>query len=293
MPKINNNDTIHSHSDLVTGEIPQDVQVEIIKRLEDTNIIMKFGRLEATTELVKTIAVSDGKMVVNKVGEAERINASKITNKLVRIVADKYASIAVYTNEYISWTDPDFRENFITEFVRAFNEKTNTEFLPQLLESATTAGHVVDGDLNAETIQEALQYVMDNFDDDSMVALFSNSNKMFVKTLADSVAHVRYFDPEDNTFLGVDTEFLQSIAKGTAYVLSGENAIAYIFPKNIQVEYSNSAQISSIKNDDGSPFNTFEQDSVALRAVYYFGAEVLAEDAIAVISKTVTPDPEG
>lgn len=285
MPKINNNDTIHSHSNLVTGEIPQDVQVEIIERLADSNLIMKFGRLVATTELVKNISVSDGVMVVHKVGEAERIDATKISNKIIQVVAGKYAAIAAYTNEYISWDDPDFREKFITEFVKAFNIKTNTEFLPQLLASATTTGHVVDGDLSAETVQEALQYVMDNFDEDSMVALFSNSNKMFVKTLADSVAHVRYFDPADNTFLGVDTQFLQSIAKDTAYILSGENAIAYIFPKNIRVEYSDSAQLSSIKNDDGSPFNTFEQDSVALRAVYYFGATVLAEDAIAVIKK--------
>lgn len=293
MSKITNNTTVVSHSNLETGAIPQNIQTIIIKKITDSNIVFKFGKYFATTELYKNVGINENLATVYKVQETERIQASEVKGKKnVGILAEKYGAIQVYSKEYINWEDNDFVEHFTDDFVKSFNAKVNSEILPKLLASATAESKVVDGDLNVETLTTALSAVMENYSDEELTALFSRTDSLKVKLMKDSSGHTPLYDMATNKFLDVDVEFLKAVQKGFAYIISGENAFGYIFPRDIEVTVSTESQITSKTNSDGSNINIYEQDLVAVKVVYYFGASILSNDAVAVVKPAVTPAPK-
>ncbi|CDQ20860.1 hypothetical protein SAMN05192559_1083 [Halobacillus karajensis] len=75
--------------------------------------------------------------------------------------------------------------------------------------------------------------------------------------------------------------------KGTLYA-GNFDQLRYGIPFNIDYKIDESAQLSTITNEDGSPINLFEQEMVALRATMDVGLMIVKDGAFA----KLTPAPE-
>ncbi len=123
-------------------------------------------------------------------------------------------------------------------------------------------------------------------------AFISNrKNRTELRSAAQTVGtNVEFiYDRPANTIDGLPVVDLKALGKGELY--AGDfNYMFYGIPFNISFKISEDAQLSTLKNEDGTPVNLFEQELVALRATMDVGFMIVKDAAFGKIEPAETPE---
>lgn len=100
------------------------------------------------------------------------------------------------------------------------------------------------------------------------------------------------YDRNNNTINGLPVVDFASLPKGELF--AGDfDYMRYGIPYNINFKISEEAQLSTIKNEDGSPVNLFEQELFALRATMDVAFMIIKDEAFAKIEPGEAPEEQG
>lgn len=278
------------------GSIPDKQNALILQDVIENSKIMQLGQYQEMTDREKKFEFFAEGPGAYWVGETEKIQTSKPTLLQATMVAKKVAVILPVSREYLNYQVPQFFELMRPKVAEAFYKKfdeagilnANNPFPQSIDESATAAGNVIEGDVtyaNLLAVQDALY----EHDEEANAFISKVQNNTALRGAVDANG-VSLFDRAANTIDGLPSVNLKSaeLEKGTLYAGNFDH-LHYGIPFNISYNISDSAQLSTITNEDGTPVNLFEQEMVALRATMDVAFMITKDGAFAKLA----PAPAG
>lgn len=233
------------------------------------------------------------------VGEGEKIGVANVEGSDYVLETRKIAVILPVTEEFLTYTWSRYFSDVVPLIADKFNKMIdgaaflglhNNYFGSNVLAQATTAGNVIEGDINATNIIE-LQTLTD-----TMPNAFVG-NRVLERDLrrlngnilpeagqvAETVGYVNPASPTANGSLDGLTYAQLLLANSETYpagtLITGNfNSLKYGIPNgaNLKLTISGDASLSKVQNaePDTGDVNLFEQDMKALRAVFEIGVAV-------------------
>lgn len=275
--------------DAKTGAIPQEQGTLILNEVISNSVMMQLAKYEEMTKQEKVFNYLAEGVGAYWVGEGEIIQTSKPQWLTAKMEAKKLGVIVPVSREFLTYTMSDFftavRPLIAEAFYKKFDEATilnvDNPFTQSLQESAEAAGHVIEGELNYETLME-LYGVLNDADHDPNAFISKRTNNSAFRTIVETVGNnsVPLYDRNANTLDGIPIANLKSNELEKGELFGGDFDFArYGIPYNLNYAISEEAQLSSIVGEDGNPVNLFERDLIAIRATMDVAFMVLKDDA--------------
>lgn len=279
--------------DAKTGAIPSEQGTLILKDTISNSVMMQLAKYEEMSKQKKTFNYLAEGVGAYWVGEGEIIQTSKPQWLTAEMEAKKLGVIVPVSREFLTYSVTDFftevRPLIAEAFYKKFDEATilgvDNPFSQSIAEAAVAAGHVIEGDLNYETLME-LYGVLNDADHDPNAFVSKRTNNSAFRGIVETVGNnsVPLYDRNANTLDGIPVVNLKSNEMEKGELFGGDFDFArYGIPYNLNYSISEDAQLSSIVGEDGNPVNLFERELIAIRATMDVAFMVLRDDAFAKI----------
>lgn len=280
------------------GTIPDKYNTLILQEVIQNSKAMQLAKFEEMDSKEKKFEFFASGPGAYWVGEGEKIQTSKPTWQTAKMEAKKLGVIIPVSREYLTYKASDFftmmqpkiAEAFYKKFDAAVLLNQENPFEQSIDESAIAAGNVVTGGLTYDNIL-ALEDELDKNDFEANAIISTRKNRTELRGASKVVGNTTelIFDRAANTIDGLPVVDLKALAKGNLY--AGDfNCAFYGIPFNISFQISEEAQLSTLKNEDGTPVNLFEQELVALRATMDVAFMVVKDEAFAKLAPAAVPE---
>lgn len=272
------------------GTIPAKYNELILKEVMENSKVMQLAKYEEMNSKEKNFEYFAKGPGAYWVGEGEKIQTSKPEWVQVKMVAKKLGVIIPCSREFLHYKLSNFFETMKPKIAEAFYKKfdaaailnTDNPFAQSVEESAVTATHVLTGDIDYANIL-ALEDLITDADHEPNAFISTRKNRSTLRgahKIENGVIVESIYDRSNNTIDGLPAVELSALAKGNLY--TGDfDYMYYGIPFGMSYKISEEAQLSTLKNEDGTPVNLFEQELVALRATMDVAFMIVKDDAFA------------
>ena len=261
----------------------------IMKDVAENSVVMQLGQYHEMDGLQeKTVYVQTDGVSAYWVNETEKIKTDKPEVVPVSLKAHKLGIILVASREALNYTWEKFFEDMKPQIVEAFHAKIDeagllgheTPFANSVAKSAKDSSQVVVGPINYENLLK-LEDKLYEADINPNAFVSKIQNRSALREARDGDKKTIY-DKANNTIDGITTVDLKSKQFKKGDLLAGDfNSLIYGVPYNINFKISEEGQISTMKNQDGTPINLFEQEMVAVRVTMDIAVMVTKANAFA------------
>lgn len=266
----------------------------IMKDVAENSVVMQLGQYYEMDGLQeKTVYVQTDGVSAYWVNETEKIKTDKPEVVPVSLKAHKLGIILVASREALNYTWEKFFEDMKPQIVEAFHTKIDeagllgheTPFANSVAKSAKDSSQVVVGPINYENLLK-LEDKLYEADINPNAFVSKIQNRSALREARDGDKKTIY-DKANNTIDGITTVDLKSKQFKKGDLLAGDfNSLIYGVPYNINFKISEEGQISTMKNQDGTPINLFEQEMVAVRVTMDIAVMVTKANAFAKLTAT-------
>lgn len=277
------------------GSIPGKYNELILKDIMENSKVMqlaKYEEMDAKEKEFEYFAEGPGAYWV---GEGEKIQTSKAKWLKAKMVAKKLGVIIPCSREFLNYKKADFFEAMKPQIAEAMYKKfdaaaimnVDNPFPQSVEESIAETGNKVDGVITYENVLAIEDMLTDeNFDANAFISTRKNRSTLRnVNKVENGVIVESLYDRGANTIDGLPVADLADLEKGTLY--AGDfDYMYYGIPFNLSYRVDESAQLSTITNEDGSPVNLFEQELMALRVTMDVAFMIVKDGAFAKIAPT-------
>lgn len=279
------NVTMYEHKD---GTIPEKYNKLILKEIMNGSKVMQLAKYEEMDSKEKKFEYFAKGPGAYWVGEGEKIQTSKPQWMQVTMVAKKLGVIIPCSREFLHYKMSDFFEQMRSRIAEAFYRKFDEAAIlnrenpfPQSVdESAMAAGNLVSGGITYDNIL-ALEDVLSDEDYDVNAFISTKKNRSTLRNvhkIENSVIVESLYDRGANTIDGLPVADLKGLEKGNLY--AGDfDYMYYGIPFGMSYKIDESAQLSTLKNADGTPVNLFEQELAALRVTMDVAFMIVKDEA--------------
>lgn len=261
----------------------------IMKDVAENSVVMQLGQYHEMDGLQeKTVYVQTDGVSAYWVNETEKIKTDKPEVVPVSLKAHKLGIILVASREALNYTWEKFFEDMKPQIVEAFHTKIDeagllgheTPFANSVAKSAKDSSQVVVGPINYENLLKLEDKLYEaDINPNAFVSKIQNRSALRESRDGDKKT---IFDKANNTIDGITTVDLKSKQFKKGDLLAGDfNSLIYGVPYNINFKISEEGQISTMKNQDGTPVNLFEQEMVAVRVTMDIAVMVTKANAFA------------
>ena len=261
----------------------------IMKDVAENSLVMQLGQYHEMDGLQeKTVYVQTDGVSAYWVNETEKIKTDKPEVVPVTLKAHKLGIILVASREALNYTWEKFFEDMKPQIVEAFHTKIDeagllgheTPFANSVAKSAKDSSQVVVGPINYENLLKLEDKLYEaDINPNAFVSKIQNRSALRESRDGDKKT---IYDKANNTIDGITTVDLKSKQFKKGDLLAGDfNSLIYGVPYNINFKISEEGQISTMKNQDGTPINLFEQEMVAVRVTMDIAVMVTKANAFA------------
>lgn len=261
----------------------------IMKDVAENSVVMQLGQYHEMDGLQeKTVYVQTDGVSAYWVNETEKIKTDKPEVVPVTLKAHKLGIILVASREALNYTWEKFFEDMKPQIVEAFYTKIDeagllgheTPFANSVAKSAKDSSQVVVGPINYENLLKLEDKLYEaDINPNAFVSKIQNRSALRESRDGDKKT---IYDKANNTIDGITTVDLKSKQFKKGDLLAGDfNSLIYGVPYNINFKISEEGQISTMKNQDGTPINLFEQEMVAVRVTMDIAVMVTKTNAFA------------
>ena len=261
----------------------------IMKEVAENSLVMQLGKYhEMDGKQEKTVYVQTDGVSAYWVNETEKIKTDKPEVVPVTLKAHKLGIILVASREALNYTWEKFFEDMKPQIVEAFYTKIDeagllgheTPFANSVAKSAKDSSQVVVGPINYENLLKLEDKLYEaDINPNAFVSKIQNRSALRESRDGDKKT---IYDKATNTIDGITTVDLKSKQFKKGDLLAGDfNSLIYGVPYNINFKISEEGQISTMKNQDGTPINLFEQEMVAVRVTMDIAVMVTKTNAFA------------
>ena len=279
------NVTMYEHKD---GTIPEKYNKLILKDVMDGSKVMQLTKYEEMDSKEKKFEYFAKGPGAYWVGEGEKIQTSKPQWLQVTMVAKKLGVIIPCSREFLHYKMSDFFEQMKPKIAEAFYKKFDEAAIlnienpfPQSVdESALAAGNLVSGGISYDNILE-MEDILNNEDYDVNAFISTKKNRSTLRNvnkIENGVIVESLYDRGANTIDGLPVADLKGLERGNLY--AGDfDYMYYGIPFGMSYKIDESAQLSTLKNADGTPVNLFEQELAALRVTMDVAFMIVKDEA--------------
>lgn len=261
----------------------------IMKDVAENSVVMQLGQYHEMDGLQeKTVYVQTDGVSAYWVNETDKIKTDKPEVVPVSLKAHKLGIILVASREALNYTWEKFFEDMKPQIVEAFYTKIDeagllgheTPFANSVAKSAKDSSQVVVGPINYENLLKLEDKLYEaDINPNAFVSKIQNRSALRESRDGDKKT---IYDKANNTIDGITTVDLKSKQFKKGDLLAGDfNSLIYGVPYNINFKISEEGQISTMKNQDGTPINLFEQEMVAVRVTMDIAVMVTKANAFA------------
>lgn len=261
----------------------------IMKDVAENSVVMQLGQYHEMDGLQeKTVYVQTDGVSAYWVNETEKIKTDKPEVVPVTLKAHKLGIILVASREALNYTWEKFFEDMKPQIVEAFHTKIDeagllgheTPFANSVAKSAKDSSQVIVGPINYENLLKLEDKLYEaDINPNAFVSKIQNRSALRESRDGDKKT---IYDKATNTIDGITTVDLKSKQFKKGDLLAGDfNSLIYGVPYNINFKISEEGQISTMKNQDGTPINLFEQEMVAVRVTMDIAVMVTKANAFA------------
>ncbi|MCG1271890.1 phage major capsid protein [Staphylococcus epidermidis] len=278
------------------GELLNNFTKPILLDVMDTSKIMQLGKFQDMNGTEKTFTYWADQPGAYWVGEGQKIQTSKATWLEAHMRAFKLAVILPVTKEFLDYTYTEFFEEVKPMLVQAFAQKfddagilnINNPFGVSIQQSVDKTGKTVKGDINQKNIIQ-LEGLLEDDDFEANAFISKRQNRSKLRQIVDSETKERIYDKQSNTLDGLPVVDIKNSNFKRNQIFAGDfNKLFYGIPQQIKYSISDSAQISTVKNGDGSEMNLWEQDMMALKATMHVAVLIADDNAFSKLDATET-----
>lgn len=281
------NVTMYEHKD---GTIPEKYNKLILKEVMNGSKVMQLAKYEEMDSKEKKFEYFAKGPGAYWVGEGEKIQTSKPQWMQATMVAKKLGVIVPCSREFLHYKMSDFFEEMRPKIAEAFYKKFDDAAIlnmenpfPQSVdESAMAAGNLISGGITYDNIL-ALEDVLNNEDYDVNAFISTKKNRSTLRNvhkIENGVVVESLYDRGANTIDGLPVADLKGLDRGNLY--AGDfDYMYYGIPFGMSYRIDESAQLSTLKNADGTPVNLFEQELAALRVTMDVAFMIVKDEAFA------------
>lgn len=279
------NVTMYEHKD---GTIPEKYNKLILKEVMNGSKVMQLAKYEEMDSKEKKFEYFAKGPGAYWVGEGEKIQTSKPQWMQATMVAKKLGVIVPCSREFLHYKMSDFFEEMRPKIAEAFYKKfddaaiLNVEnpFPQSVDESAMAAGNLISGGITYDNIL-AMEDALNNEDYDVNAFISTKRNRSTLRNvhkIENGVIVESMYDRGANTIDGLPVADLKGLEKGNLY--AGDfDYMYYGIPFGMSYKIDESAQLSTLKNADGTPVNLFEQELAALRVTMDVAFMIVKDEA--------------
>ena len=204
------------------------------------------------------------------------------------MVAKKLAVIVPCSREFLHYKMSDFFEKMKPKIAEAFYQKFDNAAIlnmenpfPQSLEkSAQSSGNLISGGITYDNIL-AMEDALTDEDYDANAFVSTKRNRSTLRNvhkIENGVVIESLYDRGANTIDGLPVADLKGLKKGNLY--AGDfDYMYYGIPFGMSYKIDESAQLSTLTNQDGTPVNLFEQELAALRVTMDVAFMIVKDEA--------------
>lgn len=279
------NVTMYEHKD---GTIPEKYNKLILKDVMNGSKVMQLAKYEEMDSKEKKFEYFAKGPGAYWVGEGEKIQTSKPQWMQATMVAKKLGVIVPCSREFLHYKMSDFFEQMRPKIAEAFYQKFDAAAIlnlenpfPQSVdESALAAGNLVSGGISYDNILE-MEDILNNEDYDVNAFISTKKNRSTLRNvhkIENGVIVESLYDRGANTIDGLPVADLKGLERGNLY--AGDfDYMYYGIPFGMSYKIDESAQLSTLKNADGTPVNLFEQELAALRVTMDVAFMIVKDEA--------------
>lgn len=279
------NVTMYEHKD---GTIPEKYNKLILKEVMNGSKVMQLAKYEEMDSKEKKFEYFAKGPGAYWVGEGEKIQTSKPQWMQATMVAKKLGVIVPCSRELLHYKMSDFFEQMKPKIAEAFYKKfdeaaiLNLEnpFPQSVEESALAAGNLISGGITYDNIL-AMEDALNDEDYDANAFISTKKNRSTLRNVnkvQNGVIVETLYDRGANTIDGLPVADLKGLEKGNLY--AGDfDYMYYGIPFGMSYKIDESAQLSTLKNADGTPVNLFEQELAALRVTMDVAFMIVKDEA--------------
>lgn len=279
------NVTMYEYKD---GTIPEKYNKLILKEVMSGSKAMQLAKYEEMDSKEKKFEYFAKGPGAYWVGEGERIQTSAPQWMTATMVAKKLGVIIPCSREFLHYKMSDFFEQMKPKIAEAFYQKfdnasiLNVEnpFPQSVEESALAAGNLISGGITYDNIL-SMEDALNDEDYDANAFISTKKNRSTLRNvhkIENGVIVESLYDRGANTIDGLPVADLKGMKKGTLY--AGDfDYMYYGIPFGMSYKIDESAQLSTLKNADGTPVNLFEQELVALRVTMDVAFMIVKDEA--------------
>lgn len=279
------NVTMYEHKD---GTIPEKYNQLILKDIMNGSKVMQLAKYEEMDSKEKKFEYFAKGPGAYWVGEGEKIQTSKPQWMQATMVAKKLGVIVPCSREFLHYKMSDFFEQMRPKIAEAFYQKFDEAAIlnmenpfPQSVdEAALAAGNLVSGGISYDNILE-MEDILNNEDYDVNAFISTKKNRSTLRNvhkIENGVVVESLYDRGANTIDGLPVADLKGLERGNLY--AGDfDYMYYGIPFGMSYKIDESAQLSTLKNADGTPVNLFEQELAALRVTMDVAFMIVKDEA--------------
>lgn len=279
------NVTMYEHKD---GTIPKKYNELILKDVMNGSQVMKLAKYEEMDEKEKEFEYFAKGPGGYWVGEGEKIQTSKPQWLKAKMVAKKIGVIVPCSREHLHYKMSDFFEKMKPKIAEAFYllfdeaaiMNMNNPFPQSVEESALAAGNLISGGITYNNIL-AMEDALNDEDYDVNAFISTRKNRSTLRNvhkIENGVVVESLYDRKSNTIDGMPVADLKGMERGNLY--AGDfDYMYYGIPFGMSYKIDESAQLSTLKNADGTPVNLFEQELAALRVTMDVAFMIVKDEA--------------
>lgn len=279
------NVTMYEHKD---GTIPKKYNELILKEVMNGSQVMKLAKYEEMDEKEKEFEYFAKGPGGYWVGEGEKIQTSKPQWLKAKMVAKKIGVIVPCSREHLHYKmsvffekmKPKIAEAFYLLFDEAAIMNMNNPFPQSVEESALAAGNLISGGITYNNIL-AMEDALNDEDYDVNAFISTRKNRSTLRNvhkIENGVVVESLYDRKSNTIDGMPVADLKGMERGNLY--AGDfDYMYYGIPFGMSYKIDESAQLSTLKNADGTPVNLFEQELAALRVTMDVAFMIVKDEA--------------
>lgn len=279
------NVTMYEHKD---GTIPKKYNELILKEVMNGSQVMKLAKYEEMDGKEKEFEYFAKGPGGYWVGEGEKIQTSKPQWMQAKMVAKKIGVIVPCSREFLHYKVSDFFEKMKPKIAEAFYKKfdeaailnMDNPFPQSVEESALAAGNLISGGITYDNIL-AMEDALNDEDYDVNAFISTKKNRSTLRNvhkIDNGVVVESLYDRGANTIDGLPVADLKGMDRGNLY--AGDfDYMYYGIPFGMSYKIDESAQLSTLKNADGTPVNLFEQELAALRVTMDVAFMIVKDEA--------------
>lgn len=267
----------------------------IMKEVAENSLVMQLGRyIEMDGKQEKKFTIQTDGVSAYWVNETEKIKTDKPQLIEATLVAKKLGIILVASREALNYTWQRFFDEMKPQIVEAFYKKIDeagllgveNPFANSVTKVATDSEAVIQGPINYENILKLEEKLYEN-DIEPNAFVSKVQNKAALRESRDGDKKTIY-DKTNNTLDGIIVVDMKSKNLKKGDLIAGNfDHLVYGVPYNITYKISEEGQISTMKNEDGTPINLFEQEMIAIRATMDVGVLVIKDKAFAKLTASI------